>query len=149
MFDEGIYKMWYGSTISWNSSNDEMIHVIKYAESQDSKNWNKKGLAIPWTLGTAQAFSRPTVLKHLEKYHMWFSYREGGGDKYKIGYALSVDGRNWTNFLEQGLSTSSVGWDSEMVCYPYVFKHNDEIYMIYNGNDYGKEGFGLAILERE
>ena len=80
---------------------------------------------------------------------MWFSYREGGGDKYKIGYALSIDGRNWTNFLEQGLSTSSVGWDSEMVCYPYVFKHNDEIYMLYNGNDYGKEGFGLAILERE
>ena len=149
MFDQGLYKMWYGSTISWNSSNEEMIHVIKYAESVDSKIWNKKGTAIPWTLGIAQAFSRPTVLKDLEKYHMWFSYREGGGDKYKIGYAHSEDGRNWSNFLRQGLSTSNEGWDSEMVCYPFVFKHNDEIYMLYNGNDYGREGFGLAILELE
>jgi hypothetical protein len=34
-----------------------------------------------------------------------------------------------------------------MICYPFVFEHKGKIYMLYNGNDYGKEGFGLAVLE--
>ena len=139
--------MWYGSTLSWDSPNDEMIHIIKYAESKDGLDWKKKGPALPWSLGVAQAFSRPTVLKESDQYHMWFSYREGGGDKYKIGYALSEDGINWHNCLQDGLPTSVEGWDSEMVCYPYVFRHKKEIFMLYNGNNYGKDGFGLARLE--
>ena len=38
MYDESVYKMWYGSTESWSSDNGEMIHVIKYATSKDGKN---------------------------------------------------------------------------------------------------------------
>ena len=34
-----------------------------------------------------------------------------------------------------------------MICYPFVFEHKSKIYMLYNGSDYGKEGFGLAVLE--
>tara|TARA_B100001769_G_C22039419_1_gene558615 strand:- start:238 stop:1146 length:909 start_codon:yes stop_codon:yes gene_type:complete len=145
--DDGLYKMWYGSTESWDSPNNEMIHVIKYAESTDLLNWSKKGTVLPWSLGIAQAFSRPTVIKHLNKYHMWFSYRKGGGDKYKIGYSSSDDGKEWSNELGNGLPTSKNGWDSEMVCYPFVFKHKNNFYMLYNGNKFGRDGFGLAILE--
>ena len=36
-----------------------------------------------------------------------------------------------------------------MVCYPYVFEYNDKLYMLYNGNGYGKTGIGLAVLEEE
>ena len=42
---------------------------------------------------------------------------------------------------------SKTGWDSEMICYPYVFDRKGERYMLYNGNGYGKTGFGLAVLE--
>ncbi len=147
MSEEGIYKMWYGSTVSWDSPNEEMIHIIKYAESVDGINWSKKGVAVPWALGIAQAFSRPSVLKDSGQFHMWFSFREGGGDMYKIGYSCSEDGVRWTNHLQDGLPASERGWDSEMVCYPFVFKHKGQTYMLYNGNDYGKDGFGLAILE--
>ena len=76
---------------------------------------------------------------------MWFSYRSGSGEKYN-GYSSSSNGENWTPPIRSSLDVSDSGWDSEMVCYPCVFKHKDEIYMIYNGNDYGKTGFGLAIL---
>ena len=44
------------------------------------------------------------------------------------------------------IDVSNDGWDSEMICYPYVFDHKGKRYMLYNGNDYGKKGFGLAIL---
>jgi len=147
IFDEGIYKMWYGSTISWSSENGEMIHVIKYATSKDGNNWIKHGLAIPYEVGIAQAFSRPTVIKKDDGYHMWFSFRSGDGTKYRIGYAHSKDGIKWDRKQDSGIDVSKEGWDSEMICYPFVFKHKGETYMLYNGNSYGKTGFGLAILE--
>lgn len=148
MFDEGLYKMWYGSTIDWSSENGEMIHVIKYATSKDGENWEKHGLAIPYKLGEAQAFSRPSVIKDDNGYHMWFSYRSGDGTKYRIGYAHSSDGKKWDRKKDSGINVGSQGeWDGEMICYPFVFEHKDKKYMLYNGNDYGKEGFGLAVME--
>ena len=147
MRDDDIYKMWYGSTVSWDSANREMIHVIKYATSSNGVNWKRHGLAIPYEIGVAQAFSRPTVLKDVNGYHMWFSYRSGTGEKYRIGYAHSCDGLSWERSDNPGIDVSNSGWDSQMICYPYVFDHNGKRYMLYNGNDYGKSGFGLAVLE--
>jgi hypothetical protein len=34
-----------------------------------------------------------------------------------------------------------------MVCYPFVFDHGGRRYMFYNGNGYGKSGFGVAVLQ--
>lgn len=149
MFHEGIYKMWYGSTIDWTSENEEMIHVIKYATSIDGENWEKHGIAIPYEIGVAQAFSKPSVLIDDTGYHMWYSYRSGDGTKYRIGYSWSIDGVHWERKHDEvGIDVSKNGWDSEMICYPFVFEHKNEKYMLYNGNDYGKTGFGLAILEK-
>lgn len=147
IFHDSIYKMWYGSTVNWSSKNGEMIHVIKYATSLDGENWDKKGLAIPYDIGTAQAFSRPSVIIDEKGYHMWYSYRDGTEKKYRIGYSHSSNGINWTNKLDKvGIDVSNSGWDSEMLCYPFVFDHNGSRYMLYNGNNYGKDGFGLAKL---
>lgn len=144
-YHEGLYKMWYGSTINWTSQNGEMVHVIKYATSKDAEVWKKHGVAIPFQLGVAQAFSRPTVIIDESGYHMWYSYRDGTDRKYRIGYSTSDDGLEWFNHLDKvGITVSKKGWDSEMICYPFVFDHKGEQYMLYNGNDYGKYGFGLA-----
>lgn len=145
IFHEGLYKMWYGSTYTWHSENGEMIHVINYATSKDAENWERHGLAIPFELGVAQAFSRPTVIIEDGIFHMWFSYRSGDGTKYRIGYAASEDGVKWERKNDEaGIDVSDSGWDSEMICYPFVIKHKGELYMFYNGNSNGKEGFGLA-----
>lgn len=145
--ENNIYKMWYGSTIDWKSKNGEMIHVIKYATSKNGEKWTKHGIAVPYELGVAQAFSRPTVIKDDKGYHMWFSYRSGDGTKYRIGNAHSLDGKIWNRKKNSGIDVSDHGWDSEMICYPFVFDHKGKRYMLYNGNEYGKMGFGLAILE--
>ena len=34
-----------------------------------------------------------------------------------------------------------------MQAYPHVFKHKKNLYMLYNGNGYGKTGIALAKLE--
>jgi hypothetical protein len=80
---------------------------------------------------------------------MWFSYRSGKpGQKYRIGYAHSTLGANWElRLADTGIDVSESGWDSEMIEYPFVFDHKGQRFMLYNGNAYGRTGFGLAALE--
>jgi hypothetical protein len=148
--ENGGYRMWYGSTRTWDAGNGEMLHVINTASSINGNHWHREGLAVPYELGLAQAFSRPTVVKNAQgKYEMWFSYRSGAGEKYRIGYAHSAEGKKWElNLKATGITVSPDGWDSEMIEYPYVFDHAGQRYMLYNGNGYGKTGFGLAIWEQ-
>jgi len=142
------YQMWYGSTLTWDAGNGEMIHVLNHATSINGHDWNRKGLAVPYELGVAQAFSRPTVVHDKQDgYQMWYSCRSGTGEKYRIGYARSVDGQQWHRCDESaGIDVSDSGWDSEMIEYPFVFDHKGQRYMLYNGGGYGKTGFGLAVL---
>ena len=140
--EDGVYKMWYGSTIDWNSSNGEMIHVMKYATSKDSIEWDLHGECLPYELNFRQAVSRPSVIKENGGYTLYFSYRDNKEMKYRIGRAFSKDG---TRF-EHMDSNIDIGeeWDKEMICYPFVFNHKNNTYLLYNGNSHGKEGFGLA-----
>jgi len=81
---------------------------------------------------------------------MWYSYRGNSDEKYCIGYAKSLDGEDWEiDNSKAGINVSDLGWDSEMVCYPYVFNHKGNWYMLYNGNGFGKTGFGLAVLKND
>ena len=149
--ENGVYHMWYGSTTTWDAGNGEMLHVIKHAASNDGHHWQRDGIAIPYKMGTAQAFSRPSVIGNQhDGYHMWFSYRGGAGSTYRIGYAYSPSGATWDLRLEEtGIDVSPSGWDSEMIEYPFVFEHRGERMMLYNGNGYGKTGFGIASLTLE
>lgn len=143
------YRMWYGTTVTWDAGNGEMLHVINQAKSVNGHEWNRLGLAVPYELGVAQAFSHPTVIADPDGYHMWFSYRSGKpGQKYRIGYAYSKFGENWESHLaDAGIDTSESGWDSEMIEYPFVFDHKGQRFMLYNGNGHGQTGFGLAVLD--
>ena len=35
-----------------------------------------------------------------------------------------------------------------MLCYPHVFSCDNQVYMLYNGNAFGRQGFGVAVMER-
>jgi predicted GH43/DUF377 family glycosyl hydrolase len=146
MKEKNLFKMWYGSNLKWGKADKDMNHVIKYAESKDGINWRR--FEKPVVKGSSLkefAFSRPYVLKENDIYKMWYSYR---GKFYKIGYAESNDGINWKRKdRDAGIYISKAGWDSEMICYPFVFDFKGKRFMLYNGNGYGKTGFGIAILE--
>jgi hypothetical protein len=59
--------------------------------------------------------------------------------------ARSPDGRQWHEALEtSGIDVSEQGWDSEMIEYPFVFCHKGRRHMLYNGNGFGRTGFGMA-----
>jgi hypothetical protein len=151
LFENGIYRMWYGSNLKWGKIQNEMDHVIKYAESMDGINWERRNIiAVNLFHEGEYALSKPFVIKEDNKYLMWYSYRANKTiNTYRIGYAESNNGLDWERKDgEAGIDVSSNGWDSEMICYPYVFDFKGKRYMLYNGNGYGKTGFGIAVLEK-
>jgi hypothetical protein len=90
------------------------------------------------------AYARPCVLYEAGTYKMWFSYR---GRQYRIGYAESTDGLRWQRMDDRaGLLPSGEGWDADAVAYAHVFVHNGQRYALYCGNDYGRSGFGVAVM---
>ena len=69
--------------------------------------------------------------------------------EYKIGYASSKNGTDWKRQDHlAGVIPSGSGWDSKAVTYPSVFEHQNYIYMLYCGDNYGKTGFGYAYLDK-
>ncbi len=56
---------------------------------------------------------------------MWFAHRATKDiSTCRIGFASSLDGLKWVrNDALAGIDVSSEGWDSEMICYPYIFEH--------------------------
>lgn len=146
--ENGKFRMWYGSNNRWGRLEKDMNHVIKYAESADGIDWNRKGIICIQGDGIKEyAFAKPSVLYEDGRYKMWYAYR---GEKYRIGYAESLDGIQWKRKdNEAGINVSDKGWDSEMIDYPAVFRHQMDIYMLYCGNGYGRTGFGIAKLKQE
>lgn len=140
------YRMWYGSTVTWDAGNGEMVHPLHSAFSENGHDWTREGPAIEAGTGRAQAFGRPSVIQSQDgQFDMWVSFRGGGGDTYRIGHASSRDGKSWRWCgLQNGLMPSKDGWDSEMVEYPCVFDDGGKRYMLYCGNRFGRTGFGLA-----
>ena len=85
---------------------------------------------------------------------MWYSkrdtidFRTDPTRNYKGGYAESIDGQSWVRKDEEfGLETAASGWDSDAIAYPYVREINGKLVMFYNGNGFGKTGFGYAEWE--
>jgi hypothetical protein len=147
---EDFWRMWYLSCTGWRMCKGKPVHKyhIKYAESHDGINWQRNGLvAIDFENEQEFAISRPSVIHDEDSWRMWYSVR---GQAYRIGYAESEDGRLWKRLdTKVGIDVSTTGWDSEMIEYPFVFDHKGQRYMLYNGNGYGKTGFGLAVLVSE
>ena len=156
--DEEIYKMWYISCYGWVnvSAKLEPVYHIKYAESKDGIDWQLNNDVAIATKFENEALGRPWVIKENGLYKMWYSsrgsndYRTYNGQHYSIGYAESKDGKIWIRKDEEsGINISDEGWDSEMIEYASIFKYQDKKYMFYNGNGFGKSGFGYAVLKDE
>jgi len=146
MRDGRLWRMWYGSNLQWGPQERDMHHVIKYAESKDGLHWERTGeVALGLCEPEEIAVCRPWVESDGAGYRLWYCHR---GAAYRLGLAQSGDGRNWQrSSLPGGLDVSPEGWDSKMLAYPALFLHRGRRYLFYNGNDYGKTGFGVAVEE--
>jgi predicted GH43/DUF377 family glycosyl hydrolase len=150
------WHLWYVSGKQWlkTSGRPEPVYKIRMAFSENGIDWIKHGKdLIADKLGPHECQACPDVIYRDGEYHMFFSYRDihnykGREGGYRIGYASSANMIDWIRNDERvDIRLSQAGWDSEMVNYPHVFTLGDETYMLYQGNEMGRAGFGLARLE--
>lgn len=153
----GRFHMWYIFGTSWRrrelDDEPERFYKIAHALSDDGINWIRNGKSIISEKIDYECQALPTVFFAGGKHHMYFCYRSAfdfrsNKDRaYRLGYAFSEDLINWQRDDSQsGIDVTEGSWDADMMCYPNTFECNGEIYMLYNGNEFGKHGFGLAKL---
>ena len=160
MHANGVFHMWYIFGIGWKiyakGSAPDRKYKIGHATSADGVTWLKEEghQIIPDRLGPEESQALPSVVLVGSRYHMFFCYRESfdfrscKGRGYRIGHAWSDDLSNWTREDDNPILEGTSGdWDSDMQCYPHVFKCNEKVYLLYNGNEFGRFGFGLAELQ--
>lgn len=151
------FHMWYIFGELWQrpvaSAQPERNYKIAYAHSKDGILWVRDGQPIIDDKIDNEAQALPTVFFTEGSYHMYFCYRNtydfraNRENSYKLGYAHSKDGLVWQrDDTNSGMNSSVGAWDSEMMCYPNTFECEGDVYMLYNGNEFGKHGFGLAKL---
>ncbi len=154
------FQMWYIHGKRWTTPVDgqapERIYKIAHATSTDGVSWQKEGRQIVADkLGEDECQALPTVIYFQKRYHMFFCYRHATDFRtnpqraYRLGYAFSDDLAYWVRNDENvGIDVSRTGWDSDMMCYPHVFEMDGDVFLLYNGNEFGRLGFGVAKLEK-
>jgi hypothetical protein len=141
---EGNWRMWYGSHLEWGSSKADMSHAIRAASSSDGLAWRpEEKICIP-SQGDEIATVRPSVLSVNGGFEMAFAAR-GLESPYAIRRAVSVDGVSWRRVHEA--IAPDQPWESGALTYPAVFEQNGRRWMLFNGQGFGKTGFGLAVWE--
>jgi predicted GH43/DUF377 family glycosyl hydrolase len=150
--DGDQWRMWYIGGSQWIGSGSaaKPSYVLHHSRSGDGVEWPRAGARVMELAedGDEFGFGRPCVLEDSTGMRMWYSIRTLSKG-YRIGYAVSQDGLQWERRdQEAGITVSPSGWDSEMVGMTAVFENEHGMFMFYNGNDYGRTGFGVAIAEQ-
>ncbi len=152
----GGWQLFYIAGRKWKmvDGRAEPVYKIRMATSEDGIHWKKHNQdLIPSRIEEDEAQASPDVFYANGRYHMFFCYRYSSYYRsrqhgYRIGYASSTDLLNWVrDDAKAGIDVSEQGWDAEMISYPHVFELDGRTYMAYLGDQVGRYGFGLAVLE--
>ncbi len=157
---DNTFHMWYIFGQRWMEATlnepPARIYKIAHATSTDGINWRKEEgeQIIGDILNENECQALPSVIKIGNRYHMFFCFREATDFRnnparsYRLGYAWSDDLVTWKRDDGNiGIKRGASGWDSEMMCYPHIFHCDSKVFLLYNGNGFGKDGFGIAELE--
>jgi hypothetical protein len=153
MYKDGGFRCWLGAGSSWQDIKGKPYpsYNVKYIESADGINFSGTPQdCIHFSHKEEYRIGRPRVYFMQGKYKMIFTWGDIHGN-YQMGYAESEDGIQWQRndaYLNFKPATAdAAGWDNQTVSYGALFEANQQIYMVYNGNEFGKDGFGLAKLD--
>lgn len=149
LYENNRWKIWYASGNDWQIINNSSYpkYNIWYSESEDGIQSFKPGVLCVDVVGDEYRIGRPSVYKVNDSYAMFYTKGSTRGTDYFPGFAVSTDGVNWErrdNCL--GLTLSAEGFDSVHLCYPRLVTAHDRTYCVYNGNNMGIDGFGVAEL---
>ena len=158
MRHEGRFHMWYIYGQRWiraaENSSPDRVYKIAHATSVDGVDWTPSHRnVIPDVIDADECQALPTVVLHDGRFHMIFCYRHATDFRrnpvraYRLAHATSLDLIHWERHETPVQEMGGVGeWDSEMHCYPHLVHVDRTLFLLYNGNEFGRHGFGAARL---
>jgi hypothetical protein len=152
LVEDGVWNMWYLSCRKWIEHEKimEPVYDIKHAFSKNGIEWTPSNKTQIPLIGTEGGISACTINKVGSTYEMLFSvrdqigYREDKNRSYRIKKAISNNGLNWKRIEDVEIDISDSEWENFMVCYPNFAKTENDTFLFYNGNGFGKAGICVA-----
>lgn len=151
------WSMWYSRFLDWRRVNGKLepIYDIGLATSEDGLNWTpapKPALSLSGEheggLVRAHAMSIGGRQILIAGARGWQDFRAGGAETYHFILAEETGQGGWKR-LPGRLDPEKVetnGWDNDMRCYPHPIQWRGKTLLFYNGNNFGRDGFGVAEL---
>lgn len=152
---EQRWHMWYLTGLGWlpDEKTYEPVYQIAHATSEDGITWVRNGKPVIPALTENECQASLALFLQGRTWHCLFAYRQptgfrtGKARSYRLGYASSIDLETWVRDDSMcGIDVSQSGWDSQMICYPQVLQIDGRTLLFYCGNDFGREGFGIAEM---
>jgi len=100
-----------------------------------------------------EVFSRPSIVAIGDKTIMAFCSRSirdfrDGANSYKINFAIKnrIDRHGWRRIPVK--FNANLDWCNLQTSYPCLFSDGEKIYLAFNGNGFGKTGFGIIDVDK-
>jgi hypothetical protein len=154
MHDGYRFRLWYVAGSEWTDLDGKQMPVydLRYTESADGMHWPDHGeVQVAVTQPDEHGFGRPYVIaKPAGGWRMFYSIRRKSFGAYRLGYAESDDGKHWRRMDDHlNLNVSPGSFDSDAIMYAAPIELGGKLYVFYNGNQFGRDGFAVAVLEQE
>jgi hypothetical protein len=154
------FRAVYSTATHWTTVDrvSECHYQLRGAESDDGIHWRPHPTPALALAPGEGGLGRQWVVASERGQRMWFcrrglnDFRRPGPDAYRLQAAHSDDGRTWQREgrdISWSPAPESTDWDGWMQAYPCVTPMGDELIMVYNGNDFGRGGFGWARSGKE
>jgi len=150
--EEESYQLFYIFGTEWTKglNQPERTYKIGSMNSKDGISFdrNQNGIQIIPDSIPNEAQAMPTVVRINKNLHMFYCYRnsfdfrDGGQNSYRLGHAVSKDSKNW-KIDHSVLPDIYPQWSESMQCYPHCIVFEGKVWILYNGNNFGKNGIGL------
>ena len=154
--------MLYISGLSYIKVGDifEPLYSIKYGVSRDLFTWDRPTDLVvedPCQIDGATCFSHPCFVSIDRNDKKWLvlsckrnisDYRSGNG-AYKLVYSFTESLKKIPTFVDLNIISDDPNVFlnfSHMTCYPSLFKYKQKLYCIFNGNQFGRTGFGIGSV---
>ena len=148
------YSMFYLSCKEWapdesSKMNLKHMYAIKEATSADGIRWETVDhFVIDHASSCEYAISTPRIIEVMDYLICFYSYRESSeGKHYKIGMAVQKPNGEW---IRMDSITASIRINSQAepreVCYPWPIIHENLLYLLHNGSNYGEDGIWVTSI---
>ena len=154
------FHMWYIFGTAWKRPAEgaapDRTYKIGHAVSGDGVDWEKEEARqiIADRLDADESQALPTVARIGDRYHMIFCYRRV--DRFQDEQGPRIPARPCLVGRPAALDTGRRRRRDRRVgrrlglghaVLPNLFECDGNTYLLYNGNEFGRHGFGLAVLE--